>query len=90
MAATPEAPITLGTTMRPAPFFALEEPLLVGELLDLIVDVDSFDVVTVAPVDDPLGTCVDDPAVEDAPGTPLICAATVALKVPVMPVRLFP
>jgi len=86
MAATPEAPTTLGTTMRPAPFFALVEVLL-GELLDLIVDVDSFDVVTVEPVDDPLGTGVDDPAVEDAPEIPLISAATVALKVPVMPVR---
>jgi hypothetical protein len=69
--------------MRPAPFFELLEVLLVGELLDLTVDVDSFDVVD---VDDPLVTGVDDPAVEDGE-VPLISAATVALKVPVMPVR---
>jgi hypothetical protein len=68
--------------MRPAPFFALVEVLL-GELLALIVDVDTFDVVTV----EPLGTGVDDPAVVGAPEIPLISAATVALKVPVMPVR---
>lgn len=88
MAAKPEAPITLGTTTRPAPLLALVD-VLVAALLDLTTDVDSFAVVAVKPVDDPLGTGVDDP-VEDAAGLPLICAATEALKVPVMPVRLFP
>jgi hypothetical protein len=81
MAATPEAPITLGTTMRPAPL--LEE--LLGELLDLTLVVDGgFDVLEdVKPVDDPLE------GVEEPPGVtvPLISAATVELKVPVIPVR---
>jgi hypothetical protein len=85
MAATPEAPTTLGTTMRPAPLLAALVDVLLGELLDLTVDADSdgFDVVTVEPAD-PLVTGVDDPAVEDT--IPLISAETVALKVPVMPV----
>jgi len=72
--------------MWPAPLLDLDELLEVplGELLDLTVDVDSFAVVT---VDDPLDTGVDNAAVEDAATVPLISAATVALKVPVMPVR---
>jgi len=88
MAATPEAPITLGTTMRPAPLLELEALVEVplGELLDwTIVDVVSgFDVLgDVKPVDNPLA------GVEEPPGetVPLISAATVALKVPVIPVR---
>lgn len=67
--------------------------MLVAALLDLTTDVDSFAVVAVKPVDDPLGAGVDDPVddpVEDGAELPLICAATEALKVPVMPVRLFP
>src|SRR5258708_5846372 len=84
MATTAEAPTTLGTAMRPAPLLALVEVLL-GALLDLAVDVDSFDEVIVELVDDPLG--VDDPVVEEVP---FICATTEALKLPVMPVRLFP
>ena len=87
MAATPEAPTTLDTTMRPAPLLAFA--VLLGVPLDLAVDDDGFDVVAVKPVDDPLVTGVDDPTVE-APVVPLICAATEALKTPVMAVRLFP
>lgn len=84
MAATAEAPTTPGTTMRPAPLLALVEVLL-GALLDLTVDVDSFDEVIVELVD-PLDTGVDDPVVEEVP---FICATTEALKLPVMAVRLF-
>jgi hypothetical protein len=57
IAATPEAPTTLGTTIRPAPL--LEEAAL-GELPDLAVDVDvvvsGFEDVLegVEPVDSPL------------------------------------
>jgi len=86
MAATPEAPTTLGTTMRPAPLLLFE--VLLGELLDLtdVVVVRGFEDVLgdVKPVDNPL-----DAGVEAPPGVvvPLISAATVALKVPVMPVR---
>lgn len=87
MAATPEAPTTPGTTIRPAPLLV---EVLLGELLGLteVVVVSSFeDVLRVKPVDDPLG-----PGVEEPPGVvdPLISASTVELKVPVMPVRLFP
>jgi len=85
MAAKPEAPTILGTTMRPAPLLALVV-VLIAALLDLTTDVDNFAVVAVKPVDDPLGTGVDDPVVAGAE-LPLICAATEALKVPVMPVR---
>jgi len=84
MAAMPEAPTTPGTTIRPAPLLV---EVLLGELLDLtVVVVSGFEDVVpgVEPVDDPLG-----PGVEEPPGTdnPLISAATVELKVPVMPVR---
>jgi len=73
--------------MRPAPLLAALVVLL-GVLLDL-TDVDSFDVVN---VDDPVVAGVDDPVDDPDPEVedgrvPLICAATVALKVPVMPVR---
>ncbi len=70
MAATPEAPTTLGTTMRPAPLLAVE--VLLGVLPDLEDDPDGFEVVVdEVVVDDPLG-----PGVEDPPGAvvPLICA----------------
>lgn len=88
MAAMPEAPTTPGTTIRPAPLLV---DVLLGELLDLTVVVvgglEDAVLGEVKPVDDPLG-----PGVEEPPGAadPLISAATVALKVPVMPVRLFP
>jgi len=85
MAATPEAPITLGTTMRPAPLLEVLVEVGLGELLDLtVVVVSGFEVLgDVKPVDDPLV------GVEELPGetVPLISAATVELKVPVIPVR---
>lgn len=89
MAATPEAPITLGTTIRPAPLLEALTELLLGELLDLTlvpVVVSGFDVLADGkPVDDPLG-------VEEPPGVtvPLISAATVELNWPVIPDNLFP
>lgn len=86
MAATPEAPITLGTTMRPA---ALLLALVVGELLDLtlVVVVNGFDVVRDGkPVDDPLEEVEGLPVVT----VPLISAATVELNWPVIPVKLSP
>jgi len=61
-AATPEAPTTLGTTMRPAPLLF---EVLLGELLDLtVVDVVSgFEDVLgdVEPVDSPLTAGVEAP-----------------------------
>jgi hypothetical protein len=87
MAPTPEAPITLGTTMRPAPLLEALVEVVLGELLDLtVVVVSGFDVLGDGkPVDDPLEGVEEPPVVT----VPLISAATVALNVPVIPVRLF-
>jgi hypothetical protein len=85
MAPTPEAPITLGTTMRPAPLLEALVEVVLGELLDLtVVVVSGFDVLGDGkPVDDPLEGVEEPPVVT----VPLISAATVALNVPVIPVR---
>jgi len=85
MAATPDAPITLGMIMRPAPLLEALVEVVLGELLDLtVVVVRGFDVLEDGkPVDDPLAGVEEPPVVT----VPLISAATVALKVPVIPVR---
>lgn len=92
IAATPVAPRTRGTTMWPAPLFLeLLDELVAAAALALTVDPAGADVAAacVLAPDPLLAAGVAAAAPDDGASEPLISAWTVALKVPVMPVRLF-
>jgi hypothetical protein len=91
IAATPVAPRTRGTTMWPAPLFLeLLDELVEAEALALTVDPAGADVPAAAAcVAALVAAGVAAAAPDDGASEPLISAWTVALKVPVMPVRLF-